>query len=347
VFVAVRPVLALLTSAVLVAGLASCGTSDSDASSARPGGAVTVYSGRSETLVKPVFDQFTKKTGIKVNTRYGETAAMATQLLEEGDKTKADLFLAQDAGALGAVSRKGLFAELPESVQAKVPAAYRAKDGRWVGVTGRSRVLVYNVDKVKAADLPKSVFDLTGPAWKGKVGIAPTNGSFQAFVTGMRVTSGEQRTAEFLKGLKANDVQLREKNGAIVEDVHKGTLAAGLVNHYYVYEKAAEVGGVEKVKAKLHFFAGGDPGGLVNVSGLGVLKSAARDSDVRKLVDYLLGTEGQTYFSEEAFEYPLIAGVEPAPGLPKLDELDQPKINLDDLQTLEKTVGMIKAAGLA
>ncbi len=341
-----RPVLSIVAAAALVAGLTSC-SATGEASTAKPDGEITVYSGRSETLVKPVFEMFTKKTGIKVNVRYGETAAMATQLLEEGSKTRADVFLSQDAGALGAVSRQGFFAALPKDVLGKVPATYRAKDGRWVGVTGRSRVLVYNPDQVKVADLPKSVFDLTGPQWKGKLGIAPTNGSFQAFVTGMRVTSGEKQTAEFLKGLKKNDVQIREKNGAIVDDVDKGTLAAGLVNHYYVYEKAAEVGGVNKVKAKLHFFGGGDPGGLVNVSGVGVLKRAAKDTDARKLVDYLLSTEGQTFFAEKSFEYPLIAGVEPAQGLPKLDQLDQPKIDLDDLESLKVTIAVIKSAGLA
>jgi iron(III) transport system substrate-binding protein len=309
---------------------------------------ITVYSGRAKSLVQPLIDKFSKATGITVNVRYGETAAMASQMLEEGEKTGADVFLAQDAGALGAVSKEGLFTKLPTDVTDRVPEQYRAADGTWVGVTGRVRVLVYNADKVAEADLPRSVYDLTTGTWKGRVGIAPTNGSFQAFVTGVRVRDGEDKARAFLEGLKANEVQIREHNKSIVADVDAGTLDAGLVNHYYVYEKAEEVGKpVEQLKARLHFFSGGDPGGLVNVSGIGVTRHAADNADVRRFVDHLLGTEGQTYFTETNFEYPLIKGVTQAKGLPSLSELDPPAINLNDLDSLDQTVEMITDVGLA
>lgn len=337
-----RSVVVLLSVAVVV-GLTGCG-----AAGGGDGKEITVYSGRAKSLVQPLIDEFSKATGITVNVRYGETAAMASQMLEEGDKTGADVFLAQDAGALGAVSKEGLFAKLPTDVIQRIPERYRAADATWVGVTGRVRVLVYNVDKVAEADLPKSVYDLTGSAWKGRVGIAPTNGSFQAFVTGIRVKDGDDKAREFLNGLKANDVQIREHNKSIVAGVDEGTLDSGLVNHYYVYEKAEEVGKpVEQLKARLHFFSGGDPGGLVNVSGIGVTRHAADNADVRKFVDHLLSTEGQTYFTETNFEYPLIEGVSPAKGLPSLSELDPPAINLNDLDSLDQTVKMITEAGLA
>jgi iron(III) transport system substrate-binding protein len=327
----------------ILAGLAACGDSD------EPGDKkLTVYSGRSESLVKPAFEQFQKATGIKVEVRYGDTAAMAAQLIEEGADSPADLFLAQDAGALGAVSKKGLFAPLPAEVLAKVPAGFRARNGEWVGVTGRSRVLVYNTDQVPAADLPKSVFELTGPRWRGKVGVAPTNGSFQAFVTALRVQHGEAKAREFLTGLKANDAQIRESNVLIVQEVNAGKLAAGLVNHYYVFARAKEEGTtVDGLKARLHFFPDGDTGALVNVSGVGVLRKAASDPDARALVDYLLGTEGQTYFAAQTYEYPLVAGVPTAPTLPALTSLEAPAIDLNDLDTLQTTVQLIKEVGLA
>lgn len=334
---------AVLSVGVLAISLTGCG-----AGSGEDGKEITVYSGRNKALVQPLIDQFSKATGITVNVRYGETAAMASQILEEGDKTNADVFLAQDAGALGAVSKESLFAPLPADITERVPQQYRAVDGTWVGVTGRVRVLVYNADKVTAADLPRSVYELTDGRWKGRVGIAPTNASFQAFITAMRVKDGDEKARSFLNGLKANDVQIREHNKSIVADVDAGALDAGLVNHYYLYEKAEEVGKpVAELIAKLHFFSGGDPGGLVNVSGVGVTTHAEKDADVREFVDYLLGEDGQTYFTEANFEYPLIAGVAPAKGLPALSELDPPAVDLNDLDSLDQTVNMITSAGLA
>lgn len=345
-----------LTAAVLAAGaitlvLAACGGGEPAGSTAGAPSSdrkITVYSGRSESLTKPVLDTFMQATGITVEARYGDTAQMAAQLLEEGERTSADVFIAQDAGALGAVAKRGLFATLPQELLDRVSAAYRARSGQWVGVTGRARVLAYNPDLVAAADLPGSVFDLTGPTWKGKLGIAPTNGSFQAFVTAVRVGQGDGKASELLAGLKANGAQIRPNNDQIVLDVADGKLAAGLVNHYYVHEIAKEKGVTpESMKAKLHFFAAGDPGNLVNVSGAGMLKHAAQDPDARALIDYLLGTEAQTHFATEVWEYPLINGVAAASGLPAFSDLKPPAIDLNDLDSLEQTVAIIKGSGLA
>lgn len=328
--------------AVLAAvGLAACANDEKQDDD----GEITVYSGRAEELVGPLIKEFEKKHDIKVTVRYGETAAMASQILEEGSKTKADVFLAQDAGALGAVSKDNLFVELPTSITEQVPADYRGKDNKWVGVTGRARVIVYNPNMITEAELPTSALDLTDPKWSGKVGIAPTNASFQAFVTAIRVEKGDAAAERFLSGLKNNNPQLREKNGLILDDVDSGQFPIGLINHYYWYEKQAEVG-EGKVTAKLHFLRNGDPGALVNVSGAGILKQSKSDKDARTFVEYLLSKQGQQYFAEETFEYPLAAGVQAAPGLPSLSELNPPKVDLDDLDSLETTVRMIKDSGL-
>ncbi|SCL26407.1 iron(III) transport system substrate-binding protein [Micromonospora inyonensis] len=328
--------------------LAACGGGD-ESDPGKPGDKrLTIYSGRSETLVKPVLEKFEKSSGITVDVRYGTTAQMAAQLLEEGERSPADAFFAQDAGALGAVTKAGQLAILPQEVLDRVPAAYRASGGQWIGVSGRSRVLAYNTDQVPQDQLPKSVLELTDPRWKGKIGVAPTNGSFQAFVTALRVQHGDAKAKEFLTGLKANEPQIRENNVQIVADIDAGKLAVGLVNHYYVYELAKERGGTpETLKARLHFFPNGDTGGLVNAAGIGLLKRAGSDPDARALVDYLLGTEAQTYFATQTFEYPLAAGVPAAPGLPELTALEAPKIDLNDLDTLDATVAMIKEARLA
>lgn len=342
-----------MAAALAAAGLAACGDGESsdDAtgaeSAAESDKSITVYSGRSEDLVQPLLDQFTAETGIEVEVRYDNSATMATQLLEEGDRSPADVFFSQDAGALGAVAKEGLFTELPAEVLGLVPAQYSAGTGEWVGVTARARVLVYNVDLVDEADLPASVFDLTEPEWSGQVGVAPTNASFQAFVTAIRVEHGDAAAEEFLAGLVANDPEIRDGNGAILEEVNNGDLAAGLINHYYVGELANEQGvALEELDARLHFFPGGDTGGLVNVAGVGVLDKAAADPDVRAFVDFLLSQSAQEAFATQTFEYPLVAGVAGPEGLPALDSLEAPEIDLNDLDTLEATIAMITASGL-
>jgi iron(III) transport system substrate-binding protein len=330
-------------------GAAACGGAADTETSPAAGGEkkITVYSGRSEELVKPLIDKFSQESGITVETRYGNTAAMASQLLEEGDRSPADVFFAQDAGALGAVAKKGMFAPLPDDVAGQVPQVYKASGNEWVGVTARSRVLVYNPDLVPASDLPASVFDLTRPEWKGKVGVAPTNASFQAFVTAIRVQHGEEKAKEFLTGLAANEPQIREGNGPILEEVDSGKIAAGLINHYYLGELAKERGiSPDQLKAKLYFFPDGDTGALVNVAGVGVLRKAAENPDARAFVTYLLSQDAQKYFAEQTYEYPVIAGVDPPSYVPPLAELKVPDVDLNDLDELEATIALIKESGL-
>jgi iron(III) transport system substrate-binding protein len=338
----------LLAASTLTASLAACGSDEDepdDAASAESG-PVVLYSGRNEELIQPLLDQFTADTGIEVEVRYFDSAEAAGLLLEEGDRSPADLFLSQDAGALGAVAKAGLLTALDPALLERVPEVYRASDGTWVGLTGRSRVMVYDPAKIAEGELPQSVWDLTGEAWDGRVAIAPLNGSFQAFVTALRVTGGDEATAAWLEGMA--DAPQLEKNGPIVEGVASGELEAGLVNHYYIYEKAAEAGvPVEEYGPALHYFAPGDPGGLVNVSGIGALGDSAEKADVAELLDYLLAAEAQTYFAETTFEYPLIEGVAGPAGQPALAELAGPEIDLNDLDDLATTVAMIQEAGLA
>lgn len=309
-------------------------------------GTVTLYSGRNEDLVQPVIDQFTDATGIEVEVRYAGTAEMAAQLLEEGDNSPAEAFLAQDAGALGAVAAEGLLQGLPSETLALVPETFQGSDGTWVGLTGRSRVLVYNKDLVSADELPASVDELTEPEWSGRVGLAPTNASFQAFITAMRVLDGDDAAARWMQDMAANDPQLREGNGVIVADVEAGTMDAGLVNHYYLYEVAEEQGVAPgELNSALHFFSEGDTGALVNISGIGLVGEQA-DSEAQMLIDYLLSEEGQTYFVEQTSEYPMIEGLEAPEGLPSLEELQTPDIDLNDLEDLQTTVQMITESGL-
>jgi len=264
-------------------------------------------------------------------------------MLEEGDRSPAQIYFSQDAGALGAVEE--LLATLPESVTSLVPQQYRATNNTWTGVTGRARVIAYDPQSVPAEQVPQSVFELTDEKWRGQVAIAPTNASFQAFVTAMRVTQGDDVTRDWLTGLVNNDVQTYEKNGLILDAVDSGQVQLGLINHYYWYEKAAEVG-EDNMRAEVAFMAPKDPGSLVNVAGVGILKGAAENSAAIEFVQWLLSPNTQEWFVNNTYEYPLVEGVASAEGLPELDSLAGPDIALAQLADLPGTLNMLQDVGL-
>lgn len=309
------------------------------------GDSVVLYSGRDEELIQPLIDDFVEDSGIEVEVRYGDTAELAAQIIEEGENTPADVFLAQDAGALGAVAQEGLFDELDQDLLDSVPEIYRDDTDGWVGLSGRLRTLIYNTDLVDEADLPDTVEELTDPEFEGRVGVAPTNASFQAFVTAFRVTEGDDAAEQWLQDLADNDPQYRERNGPIVSDVLDGTLEMGLVNHYYLYAQAKEQGvEPEELPAANHLFGDGDIGALMNVTGAGTF-DAGNESSIA-LIEYFLSEEGQEYFVEETAEYAMLEGFDAPAGLPPLEELDVPDIDLNQLDDLETTIEMITGAGL-
>jgi iron(III) transport system substrate-binding protein len=334
----------VLVLSVLV--LAACGDDDGGGSAAGDAGGdrqLTIYSGRDEALVKPLIDRFQRQTGIRVRVRYGETAELAATLREEGDRSPADVFFGQDAGALGALQQAGLLEMLPQRTLDEVSSRFRSAEGRWVGTSGRSRVLAYDERELSEDDLPRSVLDLTQPAWKGRVGWAPTNASFQAFVTGLRRVEGDDGARRWLEDMQANDVKAFESNVVIRDAIAKGEVDTGLINHYYVLEAIAEEG--DDYPVKLHFFADGDIGSLVNVAGAAVLESSERKPEARRFVDFLLGAEAQRYFANDTKEYPLAAGIEPDPVLPPLASIEQPDLDLSDLDDLQGTLELLQETG--
>ncbi len=330
----------LLGLATVTLALSACSSANTENLSSED--ALVVYSGRSEELVGPLIQQFEDTAGTPVEVRYGDTAELAAQLLEEGEDTPADVFFSQDAGALQVIQDEGRTTALPQDVIKAVPAKFRSAQGQWVGTSGRARVMVYNTDQVQRSDLPSSVQALTDPAWQGAVGIAPTNASFQSFVTAMRKTLGEEQTQQWLEGMVANDVQRFENNTAILDAVNAGQVEVGLVNHYYWYEKAAELGAENMASANAEF-APGDIGNLVNVAGLAVLQAS---DPATAFVTYMLSDPAQEYFAQEVSEYPLVKGVAALEDLPPLSQVEGPDIALAELRDLKGTQELLMDVGL-
>lgn len=342
--------IALLGAGLMV--LAACGNEEPAATDTAGAGetdaaqetTLTVYSGRDEEFVGALFDRFTEDEGIELEVRYGDSAELAATILEEGDSSPADVFLSQDAGSLGAVAEAGLFTEVDQEVLDRVEERFSSPEGLWVGTSGRARVAAYNTDELSMGDLPASILDFTDPSWKGRIGFAPTNSSFQAFVAAMIVTEGEEATKTFLEGIVANAPKTYEDNSSTVRAVADGEIEVGFVNHYYIYEVAAEDG---EIPVANHFFTAGDPGALVNTAGVGILGTSENAEGAATLVDYLTGEPGQTYFAEDTFEYPVVEGYEPKEDLVPLAEIESPELDLSDLGgTLEPALNLLAEVGL-
>ncbi|MDA3017997.1 MAG: extracellular solute-binding protein [Actinomycetota bacterium] len=326
----------VLATALLLSG---CSSSTEQESSPRE---LTIYSGRSQEFIAPFLAEWEKKSGIALKIRYADSAELAAQIREEGSNSPADIFLAQDAGSLGAVSLAGLFTTLGDEVGAEIQPQYIAADRSWIGVTGRARVFAYNPRLL--TDLPQSITDLANPVYKSKLGIAPTNSSFQAFVTALINAKGEDFTQKWLESLVKNDVQIFAKNSAIVEAIDSGKISMGLVNHYYTWEVSQGLG--RKISAENGFFTSGDLGNMVNVSGAGILKSSKKYAAAEDLINYLTSQVVQSKFVAETHEYSLIANQISPAGLPSLSQIGAPSVDLESLAEIQKTQELLIKVGL-
>jgi iron(III) transport system substrate-binding protein len=329
-----RRILFALFALSLVVSLSAC-TGGSDA--------LTIYSGRDEALIGPLLEQFAEANDIDIEVRYGETGDLALLIAEEGEDSPADVFLSQSPGAVAFLANEGLLGELSAEELSAVDPRFESDDGRWIGLSARQRVLVYNEELVDEAELPASVLDLTEETYAGDVALAPTNGSFQDFVTAMREIEGEDVTAQWLQNMQANGSPTYADNSSIVDAVARGEVPMGLVNHYYNYRKLEEDPGAP---SRNYSFPGGDVGSLLIASTASIISETDRQDEATEFVDYLLSDDAQQFYSDETFEYPLTEGVRPSADLPPLESLETPDINLNDLGSLEETARLIEESGL-
>ncbi len=303
---------------------------------------LTIYSGRSEALVGPIIQQFRSATGFDVKVKYAGTSQLAATLLEEGGNSPADVFFAQDPGGLGAV--EDMLATLPEHILGQVPVWARSPEGKWVGISGRARTVVYNTERLTEDDLPVDMFGFVDPKWNGRIGWAPTNASFQTMVSGMRALWGEEKTRLWLEGVQANEPKVYPKNTPQVAAVAAGEIDVGFVNHYYLFRFLAEEG--EDFPARNYHPTGGGPGAMIMVAGAGILSTSENQENAEKFLQFMLSQVGQQYFTGQTFEYPLVEGVKTHRILVPFDEINNPSIPLHDLADLEGTQTLLSETGI-
>ena len=346
---AIRPRAVIGASIAVLASvlvLSACGGGSDGGSTAAAGGAgsLTVYSGREEEYMEPVFAAYEKKTGTDLQVRYGDSADLALLISEEGDRSPADVFLAQSPISQSYLDQQKLLSPLPQAVLDRVPDNLRAADGEWIGIAGRQRVLIYNTDLVKESDLPKSVIDLTSAKYRDKVAVAPSNASFQDFVAAMDQLEGRETTDQWLKGMAANGAKAYAKNSAIAEAVARGEIPMGLVNHYYVLEIKEQD---PSAPVAAYRFPGTDPGSLFLVATASVPKATPDKQQADDLVGFLVSDEGQKLIIAGEGEYPTATGVEAPDRAPSLTKGDYPSYDLTGQTDLKAVAEQIRESGLA
>jgi iron(III) transport system substrate-binding protein len=309
-------------------------------------GDLVLYTTRTEALIKPVIEAFeAENPGVKVVLLTGSAGQLGAKLLEERNNPQADLYISTDHISMSNLAAQGIFYANDSAAVKSVPEDYRAADGTWVGLTLRPRVIMYNTDLVKPEELPKSVFELTDPKWKGQVGAADSaNGSMQAQIVAIRHLLGESKAEEFVKGLVENDTKFFGGHTDVRKAVGNGELKLGLVNHYYYYLSKAEgapVGIIFPDQGE------GEMGLVVNSTNAGVIEGARHEETAEKFVDFLLSPEGQEVFAKLNYEYPVVAGVQLAEGVEPLDKHRLADIDLKTLyEEIEPTRELMEGAGM-
>ena len=298
-----KPLAALL---VLAAPLGACGSS---------GTSLVVYNGQHQQLTRMLVAAFERQTGIRVQLRNGDSLVVATQVMEEGGASPADVILSENSPELANLEQHGRLRRLPSAILGQIPAAYSSPAGRWVGTALRVSSLVYDPARLARADLPYSILELAQTRWRGKVAIAPTDSDFPPLVGAVIARYGAGRTAAWLRGLKRNAATYQDEE-AVVAAVNRGNAAAGVINAYYWYRLRLEVG-ESGIHSSLHYFPHHDVGSIVNVAGAAVLATSTHTKAAERFVAFLVGKPGQRIVADsDDFEYPARANVAANAALP-------------------------------
>ncbi len=303
---------------------------------------ITLYSGRIAAAIGGAIDQYERSSDTDVQVRFADTGDLAATLVEEDSNSPADVFFAQEPGAIGAVEQAGLLAELPKDIIAMVPAEYRDPEGRWVGVTGRARAIAYGPE-VKPAELPDSPLDLVEPEWRGRVGWGPATDTLQQYVTALRLVHGEETARRWLEGMVANDAVAFPDNVTIRDAIADGEIDVGLINHYYIAQAVAAEG--PEYPVGVHFPPRG-LGSLLLLTSVGVLESSERKPEAFDFIRSLLSRRGQEFFTTTSKEYPLAEGAVADPSLEvPLAKIPAPEVDLNDIGEVQATIELMQETG--
>ncbi|MCP1623667.1 iron ABC transporter substrate-binding protein [Pseudomonas nitroreducens] len=329
-------ILAALGSAALLGSATALGASDDDG--------IVVYDAQHESLTKAWSEGFTRDTGIKVTLRKGDDIELGNQIVQEGKASPADVFLTENSPAMMLVDHAGLFAPVDPATIAQVAAPFRTAEGHWVGIAARSTVFVYNKDKIKESELPKSLLELAEPQWIGRWSASPAGADFQAIVGALLELKGEAVTLDWLDALKAGARNYRGNN-AVLKAVNAGQIDSGVIYHYYFFGDQAKTG-ENSGNTALHYFRHKDPGAFISLSGGGVLASSKHQKQAQQFLQWITGPKGQAILRDgSSFEYAVGEGAQSNPKLVPLDQLDAPVIDASKLDS-QKVVDLMIQAGL-
>jgi iron(III) transport system substrate-binding protein len=323
--------------------LASCSSADSSSSA----GSLTVYSGQHVQTTQALVVAFEKETGISVNLRSDDEDVLADQIVTEGSRSPADVYFTENTPPLQYLASKGLLASVDPSTLANTPSRFNSPDGKWVGVTARVSVMVYNTSLLNPSALPTSVMDLADPQWKGKIGIAGAETDFQPIVTSIARAHGEAAALQWLDAVKANaGSHSYSDNETLTSQVNSGQVALGIINQYYWYRQKAQVG-ASGLQSAIGYFAPEDPGYVIDVSGAGILKSSSHQADAQRFLAFLTSKEGQEIIAHsDSFEYPVASGVTTAEPETPFDQLQPNSITLAELGTGAEAIKLLQEAQL-
>ncbi len=323
--------------AVVAVALSGCGGGGKNS--------VVLYNGQHPQLAAALVSAFEQESGVKVGERSNDTIVLASQILQEGRDSPADVYLSENSPELMTLEQHGLLAKLDPSILSQVPAKYESPTGDWIGVALRVSSLVYNPGRIQASQLPASILDLAQPQWKGKIALAPTDSDFPPVVAAVLAREGEKATSEWLAGIKRNAETYQDEE-AVVAAVNRGDVAVGVINQYYWYRLQLEAG-KQGTHSALYYFPHDDPGSIVNISGIGVLDSSKHKANAQRFVAFVVSAAGQKLIAKgDDFEYPTRPGVAPNPAVAPLDTIPHSAVNVASLGTDQTTTKLIEQAGL-
>ncbi|WP_085595489.1 MULTISPECIES: extracellular solute-binding protein [unclassified Pseudomonas] len=303
---------------------------------------LTLYNGQHKEVGEAVAKAFEAKTGIHVNVRKGSSNQLASQVVEEGERSPADVIYSEESPPLNKLGEQGLLAQIDTATLALLPKEYVASNGTWIGITARVRVVAFNPKLVAEKDLPTSVLEFSQPQWQGKIGFVPTSGAFQEQAVAIIKLHGMDAAEEWLTGLRAFG-KVYSNNMVALKAVENGEVAAVLANNYYWFALQRERG---QLDSKLHYFTNGDAGGLITVSSAAVLKSSKHPKEAQQFLAYMASEEGQRVITQTTAEYPLHKGMESNRGLKPFSELNPPRVTPADLGNAEQALELERDVGL-